>query len=568
MALLKPILGAGHILGSFVFGGVKTYVGDAEIIPPLNSILQFYSQSDYFVGDIRLDHSNSNYLKVKATEEKVGGLKGFNFEIDKLPDFSFFNLMKVRIILNGVHWYTGELLLSEEPDTRDPVKQFSGRGYVKYFSDIDNITETYENKTLKEILEDQIFNNIISITPIKYDPDLIAPPDITITKMEISSKSVKKIFDNILDIANKNYDTAQYTYGVNKDLFVYFREIERTVKNNYFEGYQFQDPKVKVNDSKVINSIELFRAKENNTDELETIGIIEDSESISRYGLRKSKITSNEYIDNTTTVNIANSKLKKFKDALTEISVKDMELDDPIEIGFYNISNRIQEYKKLVNDCENLSDWTISTGTSSISLDSLNYISGKNSFKWESPGNATGDNIEIELDDPIMYPLTLRAYFKQDVVGEKINLTAYDEDGNEITAGEMEYFNILTEDGGFLLAENGDFIVQEDTNQLGIDIKIIEDWFLFKFDISTISNLKKINFYILNNDAFVLNIDRIEVISKSFFTRLLTLDKAEYELNRNGITFSGVFGEKIDTVLDDIKKLEEDDQNILGLFQK
>jgi len=568
MALLKPILNSSFIFGSTVLNGVKTYVGEVEFLKNFSAELQFFSISDSFLGDIRLDNDSSNYLKLKLTENKIGGLKGFQFEIDVLPNFSFFNLMKIKFFINSIHSYTGELLLSDQQDDDSSIKSFSGRGYVKYLDDIDNITVTYENKTLKEIIIDQIETNISPNTPIEYDSDKINPPDITITKMEFSDKSVNKIFNEILEIANKDYNIKQYTYGIDKDMFFYFSQIETEIKDGFFEGYQFQKPKVKQDDSKIINELNIYRAKENQSDELEFVSSVSDSESQSRYGLRKSKLTVNEYIDNDTVLKIANAKLNRFKDPFTQIDIKDLEIDNIFEIGFYKISSKIKEYKKLINDCEDLSLWNLDVFPSVIQIDSDNFISGKNSFKWESPGNAAGNTINFELNETIMYPTTLIAYFKQNSAGTLINMTVYDEDNNEINAGPEMFYNILTEDGGFLLTEDNDFIVQEDTDQFGIDIKITEDWFLFEFDISAISNIKKIAYFIISNDAFIINLDRIEVISKSYFTRELTLDKANYELYRTGIKFNGSFGENIETIIDDLKKVENENKNILGLFEK
>jgi len=568
MALLKPILNSSFIFGSTVLNGVKTYVGEVEFLKNFSAELQFFSISDSFLGDIRLDNDSSNYLKLKLTENKIGGLKGFQFEIDVLPNFSFFNLMKIKFFINSIHSYTGELLLSDQQDDDSSIKSFSGRGYVKYLDDIDNITVTYENKTLKEIIIDQIETNISPNTPIEYDSDKINPPDITITKMEFSDKSVAKIFNGILEIANKDYNIKQYTYGVDKDMFFYFSQIETEIKDGFFEGYQFQKPKVKQDDSKIINELNIYRAKENQSDELEFVSSVSDAESQSRYGLRKSKLTVNEYIDNDTVLKIANAKLNRFKDPFTQIDIKDLEIDNIFEIGFYKISSKIKEYKKLINDCEDLSLWNLDISPSTIQIDNDNFISGKNSFKWESPGNAAGNTINLELNETIMYPTTLIAYFKQNSAGTLINMTVYDEDNNEINAGPEMFYNILTEDGGFFLTEDNDFIVQEDTEQFGVDIKITEDWFLFEFDISAISNIKKIAYFIISDDAFIINLDRIEVISKSYFTRELTLDKANYELDRTGIKFNGSFGENIETIIDDLKKVENENKNILGLFEK
>lgn len=567
MALLGATFGGGNVYGNVQLNGATTYVGDVNITAGFNAILQFFSQSDTFVGEIRLDNDNSNLLLVEPEEEVVGGLKSFSFTIDKLPDFSFFNLMKVKIIIDGNHWYTGELLISSEPDERDPEKEFLGRGYIKYLDDIDDIEETYLNKTIKEIMVDLINTYILPNTPIEYDEDIINPPNITITKYEINNKSLRKVFDDLLEIANRNYNTEEYTFGINKDLFIYFEEISRNILSGYFEGYQFQNPKVKVRDNKVINYIDIYRSKENQTDELELVSTVQDSESQSRYGIRKSKITINDYVDTNTAERIAEAKLNKFKDAFTSVSLSDLEIDDRLPIGFYNISNRFQNYTKLINDCEDLADWDQTLTNATLTLDGDEYISGKNSLLLTA-NNAIDEFIEIDLDETVMYPDILKIYFKQNITGEYVNVTVFDEDGNTIQAGETMTYKILAEDGTFILNEEGGKILQETTEQFGIDIKIIEDWFLYKFDISAIDNIKKIRLQIITSTSFELNIDRVELETNSWFTRTLKLDKIKYSLNRTGIKADPEFGEKIDSIIDDIKKLSEKDSLILGIFQK
>jgi hypothetical protein len=46
------------------------------------------------------------------------------------------------------------------------------------------------------------------------------------------------------------------------------------------------------------------------------------------------------------------------------------------------------------------------------------------------------------------------------------------------------------------------------------------------------------------------------------------LDEITYNLNRTGIKAKAKFGEKIDNIIDDVKKLSDEDTTILGIFRK
>ena len=72
MALIKPILNSNFKFGSTTLLGTRTIFLDPEITQGFNAILQFFSQSDVFIGDIRLDNDNSNFLQLDITENKVG----------------------------------------------------------------------------------------------------------------------------------------------------------------------------------------------------------------------------------------------------------------------------------------------------------------------------------------------------------------------------------------------------------------------------------------------------------------------------------------------------------------
>ena len=571
MSYLPPISGVGQIFANYILRGNTYYIGDIEVIIPFHVRIDFYSQTGSFVGDLNTLAEDCGFLKWDATQEKIGGLKNLNFTISKKLSFSIFNLMEIRFYITNEHWYTAELRYNPNQDTREIQRTYECVGYIDYLKKI-KINEVYQNKTITEVIIHLIENYIEDDTPILYSPDRIDLPDISVTKLELNDKTVYQAFEKILEIVNWNYRVNEYEYGVDKDKIIYFNEIDKTVNYGFFEGYHFQNPDVKEDTGDIVNKIDIYRSKEG-TQDVEYVTTIEDAESQGYYGLQydpKGFIIP-DYIDNTTAILIARSKLNYLKDPLVTAKIKDLNIElTPYPIGFYHINSKFDNYLKQITDCESFDNWDLSKAFSTnISFETDDVFSGKKSIKCETIAGSLGESITFTLSESIMYPTDLRVYIKQNIRGVKIFITAIDDDGNEVSEGSTIPNKLLLEDGGYLLLEDGGkFNLENLITGIGINVRIIGDWFPYLLNIREITNIKKVRITFVTDENTIILIDRIEVWTNSWFRRNLVLDKIKYTGNRTSILSDCDFGDRPKSLITEIKKIEKNTDNLTGIFEK
>lgn len=327
MGYLGSLYGGGINYGNDLYAGYRNIPDGFDIIPAFNLKIQFYSQDGTYIGGIGTDYDNAPYIKLNLKENRIGGLKSFNLQMTKQTVFPLFNQMIVKFYIKGIHWYTGILLSKPQPDIVEETFELDGEGLIKYLDD-KKIDVVWDNKTIEEIIEDML-TTYISIDlssggyPINYNPEKINPPNINIVKLEANNKSVFKVMEYLLSVANKDYDEQQYTFGVDDNQDFYFEPIDNNVYRGLFEGYQFQDPKIKVNEGKILNRIIIWRNKEG-LDESEYVSTVEDAESIGINGLYEDKLMIADYVDQTTAENIAFARIKRFKDATKNIKTNNI----------------------------------------------------------------------------------------------------------------------------------------------------------------------------------------------------------------------------------------------------
>jgi hypothetical protein len=562
MGLLKPIMGIGQFYGNVILRGNSTFIDPLDINAPTGIEIQFYSPSGEFVGMVGTTFDDSNLINWEVEEKKIGGLEKFQFSITRLVDIPFYNQMETRMFINGKYWFSGELQLKPNEDRRNPNYIYEGRGWVSYLKEI-KINKLYENKTLEFILKDILENDIAPETPILYNPSLIVPPNYTVTKLEFKKKTAKKAIDTVLEIANIDYTTNQYRYGVNKEKQFFFEEIDDEEIEGYFEGYQYQDPDVKEDLKAVINQIDIYRAQEDSQD-VEFVSRVEDTESQGLYGIRNRDITISDFVDTTTAERIANAIIERFKEPITEIKINDLETkEDPYDIGFYLINNKRDDYSTAINEFENVSDWnTTNAPNTSITETQDKVLSGKKAFQIITGSGSNGEFIEYTLDDAFNFPSTMRLYVAQEEEGEYFTLQLEDEDGEVLDIGEAY---ILAEDGTFILNEEGGFIEQQLS---GIDIDLIEDYQDLYFDVSILENIKKIRIIFVTDEAKTIYLDRLDIFSSTYKQNKLTIEKIKYSQEGNTVLAQVIYGEEIDNVINDIKKIGDKQINIINIFQK
>jgi hypothetical protein len=533
MALLGPVLGNGQINGNCGIWRPTSIIDDASIEPGFSIAVGFYSPSGEFVGNLQTSQDGAGFINFEIIENRIGGLDSFEFEIARRVDIPFYPLLECRFFISGQKWYTGELIYQPTQDKRETTYTYEGNGYAEYMKRI-KVNTTYSNKTLEYIIDDLIRNQVVSKSRIIYNPELIEPPNISITKFEIKNKDIWKTMERLLEIANYDYNTNQYTFGVDKNRHFYFKEVSQEVDMGFFEGFQYQNPDTKENFKKVINQINIYRTQENSQD-VELVTSVNDLDSQAKYGLKAKNLTIPVFLDTNSAINIANSILERNKEPFSTVNVKNLEAEtEPFPIQFYQLNNKVNDYNKIIAEFELLSEWSYNITNTTIVTTENKVLSGRKAFKCDL-NNSNGEYIEQEYEEEINFPEYLDIWLAQMTAGKYIKIWIWDVN-NRLQTEELEV------------------LIINDFNRIRINVNL--------------NNIKKIRVEFISDVVNTIYLDRLQVATQSYFRHQLILDKIKYKLDRSKLLADATFGEKIDTILDGIKKIKKENENIFDIFEK
>jgi hypothetical protein len=562
MSFISPILGAGQIHGNVVLRGNNEVVDFADAETQVGFELQFFSNSGELTGVIGSQYEKSSLINLEIKIKKIGELESFKFTIGRKLDIPFFDGMEVRFFYNNIHWFTGFLVVKPGQDRRDVIFEYEGKGGKDFFKRI-TVEKLYENKTLKFILDDLIQNELNGKTPVIFNDSLIVPPSITVTKLEFKNKTIDKCLKTILEIANVDYLTTQYRYGTNLNKEFFFEAISNDLQFGFFEGYQYQEPDVEENIDELINVIRVFRAQEN-SNTVKFVDEYEDADSKDTWGERIEKLIIADFVDTTTVEKIADSILQQKKDPETKIEITSLKIEDePYPIGFYSVNNRRADYEISVSDFEDLDAWTKSIVNTTITEYTQKTISKNKSFKCDTTSGSVGEYIEIELDESIYFPNFLILYINQSVVGDKIQITIFDEDNNFETLGNN--INIISQDGAFIVSQDGARIKAQQKNIL---VNIVDEFFRFETPILELNHIKKIRITFLTNEIMTIIFDRLDIKANIWKQNILASDEFLYIVEKANVKVNAIFGQKTANIIEDLKKIDNRQKNINDIFEK
>lgn len=534
MAFLGAKLGT-HALDSIGVRHYLTIVDDFDVIMKGWAEIQFYSFTGEFIGGLTTQSESNGAFKYNLEIDKIGGLDSFEIEIAKEIDMPLFNQMIVKFFINGVHWYTGELTYKPDFDSNESEKlKFEGNGYYKYLKKKKVADELYQNKTIDFIVADLIENYFTDL-PIIYNPDIIDLPTLTIVEYEIKNKDLSEIFEYLLQACNYDYNNTQYEMGVDKNRHFYFRPIDTEIQAGFFEGFQYQNPKVKFSTKDVVNKLNLQRTA-SGSDTVELVDVIEDTESQEKYGIQESDYTISDYLSDETALLVGQAIVEQKKNPIVSVEIKDLKcLENPYPMGFYNLNNKVNDYKIDITGCDNLSEWDLNITNTSVSISDVKVFSGKKSMFIETAIGSNGEYIEFELNNEINYPNILRLNVFQDILGKYLKIICYDIDG---LSQEYE-----------------------------IDDKLSYQFIEININL-TLDSLKKIRVEFITDDEVEIYLDSILCISRSWKQRTLCLQKIKYGFENGTILAEATFGNEIFNFVNEIKNLKNLLNNVKSIQRR
>ena len=532
---LPSTYGAGFVFGNTVFMGTIDYV--IPIVPetpPEGWGIFIYSPTGDYIGSFEVLNNNVPFLSFELVVKKIGGLDSFVFEIEKDSEFPFFSQMEARVFYHGKHWYTGEAVFVPSQKGAANTLRFEGQGYCNKLNDL-KISYEIDSATLLSTLQD-LGLTYFSQVDISYNSELLNPPDITVSSYEFKNKSLYDIILKILQIANNDYNNDQYTFGVNKNKEFYFQPILDDPIDHFFEGYQFQNPEVEEIADNIINKIEIWRSlSESSTTEY--VSSVEDADSQAKYGIKSQKLTISDYLDTDTAEEIAESIIQEYKDLKNKVSIKDIILEDLLEIGFYSISTKPDFYSFLISECDDLEGWDISSlVNASLEANDLRVYTGRRSLKLSVPDSASGEYALYSFESSIFAPEYLRIYINQNITGSIIKVTVYEDDST--------------------------FVYKV------IDVLSQQEWEEWDISLDSLYCVNKLKIEIISTDISDLYIDRIDVFANNWSCIKLALEEIKYTIKGNALIGEASFGDDEENILKDIKKIDDQTNNIKSIFER
>lgn len=206
------------------------------------------------------------------------GSKDFILYFAKIANIRITDIIKIKIFNSDSYFFTG--VIRETPAIGSTKAEFnySGYGLNDYFNLLNAESKNYVNKTIEEILDDLLDNNITPYSPITKNLNKINPPDITIGSFVINYSDMLDVLDTLRKIANSS--GTRYMTGVDETGDFFFlpklNEIERTLvvgkKGKY--GIDYYEPEDIVD---VITQIYILEDDGTYIDTIENEDVDEDS---------------------------------------------------------------------------------------------------------------------------------------------------------------------------------------------------------------------------------------------------------------------------------------------------
>ncbi len=542
---------------------------------------------------------------------KIGGLLSFEVKLSRkneLPSFTnmrleFYFRDEVFRTLNRI--FTGYVDVIPNSENDSEIITLDGKGYAKKFEER-KLDQTYTVQTIEDIINSLDYSGL----DLDLTENNVSPPNVTIDKISFNDKSYTKVFERLLQIANNDISNNEYIWGIDENRGLYFKLLPTThpdVKKSYFEGYNFQSPEVEFSDD-IINSLTIFRATEADPKVTELVDTYEDFLSQSKYGLREHKLTVSDYMNDMSIELLATAVLEEKKEPKKTIKmnnffVKDMEINEDdmilddngtiydielddnsvlydctyrnpsvddlnyfriLQPDYYGISNKPQIKNVLVNECDNLSEWTDATFNSTIVEDDTNVMTGIQAFKWtRNASQAGGDYIEFELESDLNNPLSIffMIYFVNNV--PNLKFTFYDSLGKLVdidfdSSDERINTWLKIEDDSVTssLFEEEDLYINNAGPEeiLEIDDGVSVTTLAIRQNLG-LRDLTKVRITLgegtLNSDEFF--IDRIQLKNNAWSYYRLSLDNANYIIKKDYVISELVFGTKRVSLVDEIK---------------
>ena len=529
------------------------------------------------VADFWSNTEKNSGLELSIKMIKNGGVDSFDFNLANNFDDPLFAGMICRFYIDGVHVESGYVDKIPYYDSSGSIVKFSGLGFYHKLKTI-VINESYSGASLFYIFDDILTKYLGDDLQVYYKPQNINVPTINGIDIDFNDKDLYKAIDTLMQIANVDYDNNQYRFFVDKDQIFNIELLSQDTLDNYFEGYDYQYPKVDNVSNKIVNKLIAYRTKAAAPKETEYVNTYSDQNSISLNGEFAEKITLPDYVDTATIEKICNGIIARFGHPIDRIQVSNFETLKPLDFGKYSITNRRTKHFETVGRFEDLSGWDMSGlahTTYSVSHDEV--FTNRTSLKLMLTNGSSGEFFRKVFDTPIYFPTLFRGYFYLTDANSLFTVAISDTFGNTIykkigTNGEPRgrWLKMTVEID--MLYDRRFLTVDKSTTEHGClkvsrgqgDDACLVAQKLVRFGVL---NINKIVFE-MNSDAdTVFYLDEIAVEAVAYKSRQLFLEEQKIHFS-NARVADLTFGDVPDSLVKEITKKTAAGAVALNVFAK
>lgn len=547
------------------------------MISPTNVGFKVFSITGALVADYYSNVENNSALDIELKVNKVGGLDKFtvglsnNFQDPLFPD------MICKFYVDGVHWDTGFAEVVPDFDTDIARVEIAGKGFIHKLKSV-IVNEAYTSQTFDFILKDVLSSYLSVDVGVLYNVANIDAPTITAFDIQFKDKKLFDVLKDLLEIANYDFLTTEYYYYVDSEQYFHFGELDLTIQESLFEGYQYQDPIVKDKSDKIVNKVLTYRTTLADDNVVEYVATYSDADSIDENGEEVKKLTFGDYISTPAMANFANAIIKRLKDPQVSVQIKDLETTSKLLFGKYRLSNKKQEYFRVISQMNDLTPW-VTTGllNTTPTIDTTEVFTGRTSIKLVTAVGSATDIMSLTLPSPIYYPTLFKGYVYLITSGLQFTIRVTDTFNNSVDIEIGQNNEPLNTWLKFSVKINLDL----GTGFLHVDYDVTNEGnLLVDYDVSNegrisldqllndgILNVKKIDIIVDSNIVGTAYFDQLEVLTTSYKEHELTLEKIEYNLGMARLADAS-FGDVPDNLVDEIKANVKDGDIALSVFSK
>jgi hypothetical protein len=542
------------------------YGVSVKIFSPTNDLLGIISDTD----------ETGAILDFEVTDLEFGGVDTFTFKVQKDLDIPITENAECYFYVEGTLWFIGYVIDVPQKDQEELFLEIKGNGFHHRLKD-KVINVTYTGQTLLAIVQNVGSTYLGADVNVFYDAGKLTLPSISGIDIQFKDKSLFEVFNTLAQIANYDWDNDKYRWYVDNDKELVYDNVSDTIDKNYFEGYDYQAPEVVQESSEIINKILAYRTQSATPKATEYVATYQNTESQGKYGIREKKIVFPDYADSTTISNMSQDILDRNADPQLKITLDNLIVDTPLEYRRFAISNkRNPVHWFLAAECDTLTGWDIggiSVTTFSVSTDRV--LTGRRALKFVTAAGSSGEFVVYTLPNILYFPILVRVYIYWDTTAIPVTFVTIDKADAEVDWSLEQ----ITDEWAILTFRIGsdvqirDLYVNYDavtTGQLKVNYDASTIGFLQTLSdvLGGITSLKKVKIRIDSNTATTFYIDRIEVSANLYKYEELLLKQVRYNLTSLGLFAEAAFGERVDSIIDEIDSKVDAGNVALSIFAK